>query len=71
MKNAINKIKNTKGFVSIESVMVIGVVVVIAGLILFFFNNRATEVQTGAKGQIDQGITNAQTGTGSGITVAK
>lgn len=68
MKNAINKIKNTKGFVSIESIMVIGVVVVIAGLILVFFNARAESVQTGAKGQMTQGQTAAQTDIGDGIT---
>lgn len=44
MKNVINKIKNTKGFVSVETILVIGAVVILAGVILFFLNAKANEV---------------------------
>ena len=52
MKNVINKIKNSKGFVSIESILVIGAVVILAGLIIFFFNGQANDVKDGAGSQI-------------------
>lgn len=55
MKNVITNIKNSKGFVSIESILVIGVIVVLAGVILFFFSNKANDVSDTATGQIDQG----------------
>ena len=41
MKNVIKNIKNSKGFVSLESILVIGVIIVLAGVILFFFNKVA------------------------------
>lgn len=60
MKNVINKIKNSKGFVSIESILVIGAVVILAGLIIFFFNGKADGVKDGASGQIDDATTATQ-----------
>lgn len=55
MKNVIKNIKNSKGFVSIESILVIGVIVVLAGVILYFFSNKANDVSDTSTGQIDQG----------------
>lgn len=52
MKNVIKNIKNSKGFVSIESILVIGAIVILSGVILFFFNGKATEVKDGAKDQV-------------------
>ena len=60
MKNAIANIKNSKGFVSLESILVIGVIIVLAGIILVFFNGEAkaisgtSKVQT-TKAKADQG----------------
>ena len=63
MKNVINKIQNSKGFVSIESILVIGAVVILAGLILFFFNGKADGVKKGADNQIGTSMTKVQPGT--------
>lgn len=53
MKNVIANIQNTKGFVSIESILVIGAVVILAGLILFFFNGKADDLKQGSNTQIN------------------
>ena len=62
MKNVISKIQNSKGFVSIESILVIGAVVILAGLILFFFNGKADDVKKGADNQIGTATTKVQPG---------
>lgn len=51
MKNVIQNIKNSKGFVSLESILVIGVIIVLAGVILFFFNAEAKAITTKTKEQ--------------------
>ena len=66
MKNVINKIKNTKGFVSIESILVIGAVVILAGLILFFFNGEADQTTDNAGKQIGTAQTEVQKETSAG-----
>ena len=60
MKNVIANIKNSKGFVSLESILVIGVIIVLAGIILVFFNKEATSISTESASQtgtakVDQG----------------
>ena len=68
MENVINKIKNSKGFVSIESILVIGAVVILAGLILFFFNGKADGVKKGSDNQIGTAMTKVQPGTATAGT---
>lgn len=51
MKNVIANIKNSKGFVSLESILVIGVIIVLAGVILFFFNAEAKAITSKSKDQ--------------------
>lgn len=51
MKNVIANIKNSKGFVSLESILVIGVIIVLAGIILFFFNGEANSITAESKAQ--------------------
>ena len=58
MKNVITNIRNSKGFVSIESILVIGVIVVLAGIILFFFNGKAQDVSNTSGGQIAEAEAN-------------
>ena len=60
MKNVIKNIKNSKGFVSIESILVIGAIVILAGLILYFFNGKADDVKEGASSQIEKAETSIQ-----------
>lgn len=66
MKNVIANIQNTKGFVSIESILVIGAVVILAGLILFFFNGKATDVQNASEKQMDTATKEVQKETSAG-----
>lgn len=58
MKNVIQNIKNSKGFVSLESILVIGVIIVLAGVILFFFNAEAKAVTAKSKEQTTSGKSN-------------
>lgn len=56
MKNVIKNIKNSKGFVSLESILVIGVIIVLAGVILYFFNGEANTITTESKAQTSDAI---------------
>lgn len=62
MKNVIANIQNTKGFVSIESILVIGAVVILAGLIIYFFNGKAGDIADGSKTQINSAESKIQEG---------
>lgn len=44
MKRLINRVKNSKGFVSIEFIMVAGVVILIAGLIVADLRSVGNEI---------------------------
>lgn len=58
MKNVIQNMKSSKGFVSLESILVIGVVMVLAGVILFFFNAEAKTITTKSKAHTTSGKSN-------------
>lgn len=53
MKNVINKIKNSKGFVSVEAILVIGAVILLAGVIIYFTNGKASDVSSTSGAAID------------------
>lgn len=68
MKNVIQKIKNTKGFVSLEVIIIAGALIILGGVILFFFNENASDMtgnsgeQLGAAQEKIQGDNSAPTG---------
>lgn len=67
MKNVITKIQNTKGFVSIEAILVIGAVVLVAGLILFFLNGKAGDIGKASEGQIKEAESKIQVDPTTGV----
>lgn len=53
MKTIIRKIKESKGFVSIEVVFVAGALIILASMVMFFFNGKAHEVSVKAGSSLD------------------
>lgn len=52
MKNVIQKIKNTKGFVSLEVIIIAGALIILGGVILFFFNGNAQDMTDASGDQL-------------------
>lgn len=67
MKNVINKIKNTKGFVSIETIFVVGAFIILAGIIIFFANGKANDVSTSTGAAVDNASTETLKATGTTV----
>lgn len=53
MNKMLNNIKESKGFVSIEFILIAGSVIILAGLVLFLFNGKAEDVALGAVEQME------------------
>jgi uncharacterized protein (UPF0333 family) len=54
MKNIIKRIQNSKGFVSLEVIMIAGVIILIASVILLHFNREASEMSGNALTQLEE-----------------
>ena len=67
MKNVINKIKNTKGFVSIETIFVVGAFIILAGIIIFFANGKANDVSNSTGTAVDNASTETLKDTGTAV----
>lgn len=52
MKKILANIRDSKGFVSIEVVLIAGSIIILAGVVLFYFNGKASEVTRGAGKQL-------------------
>lgn len=80
MKNVIKNIKDSKGFVSLETIIIAGAIIILGGVILYFFNGNAekmtnssgtqmdsaqTKIQGDGKAPTGVDITNANVGTGN------
>lgn len=52
MKSVIKRIQNSKGFVSIEYIMIAGVVLLIASIVLLYFKNEAQKMSGSAVTQL-------------------
>jgi uncharacterized protein (UPF0333 family) len=71
MKNVIQKIKNTKGFVSLEVIIIAGALIILGGVILYFFNQNASSMSNNSGKQLDSAKEKIQ-GTGTaptGVTI--
>lgn len=53
MKTIIRKIKESKGFVSIEVVFIAGALILLASMVMFFFNGKAHDVSKTAGSTLD------------------
>lgn len=71
MKHVIETIKNTKGFVSIESVLIVGAFVLVAGLIIYFVNGKAGDIGDNSEGQINKAQEKIQLDPETGVGGAK
>jgi uncharacterized protein (UPF0333 family) len=60
MKNVIQKIKNTKGFVSLEVIIIAGALIILGGVILYFFNQNASSMSNNSGKQLDSAKTKIQ-----------
>lgn len=52
MKKILNKIKDSKGFVSLEVIMIAGALIILGAVILAFFNESADDIATSAGDQL-------------------
>jgi hypothetical protein len=52
MKKIMNKIKDSKGFVSLEVIMIAGALIILGAVILAFFNESADDIATSAGDQL-------------------
>lgn len=71
MKNVISNIKNTEGFVSLEVIIIAGALIILGGVILFFFNQNANKMSNVSGKQMDSAQTKIQ-GAGTaptGVTI--
>ena len=59
MECILNKIKESKGFISIETIVIAGVVILIGAVGFIAFGNKANDVTDEALGQVDQATTKA------------
>lgn len=53
MKNVMKRIKNSKGFVSIEVILIAGSVIILAALVLYNFNGQADKLSSNAVKQVE------------------
>lgn len=53
MKNALERIRNSKGFVSIEVILIAGSIIILAGLVLYNFNGKADKLSSNAIKQVE------------------
>lgn len=60
MKNVVTNIKNTKGFVSLEVIIIAGALIILGGVILFFFNQNANKMTNVSGKQLDTAKTTIQ-----------
>jgi uncharacterized protein (UPF0333 family) len=68
MKNVIQKIKNTKGFVSLEVIIIAGALIILGGVILFFFNGNANSMTDNSGRQLGAAQEQIQ-GEGGDVTI--
>ena len=59
MKKVLKKVKESKGFISIETIVVAGVVILIGVGAFVAFGNKANGITNGALGQVDQATQSA------------
>ena len=59
MKCILNKIKESKGFISIETIVISGVIILIGAVSFIAFGYKANNVTDEALGQVDQATTKA------------
>jgi hypothetical protein len=52
MKKTIDKIKDSKGFVSLEVIMIAGALILLGAWILYYFNGKAETIATSAGDQL-------------------
>lgn len=52
MKSILNRIRNSKGFVSIEVIMIAGIIIVIGSVVLFAFSQKANSISNTAVDQL-------------------
>lgn len=52
MKNIIERIKNSNGFVSLEVIMIAGALIILGAFILYYFNGHADKIATSAGKQL-------------------
>lgn len=50
MKHVISKIKDSKGFIAIEVIFIAGALILLASVVMYYFNNKASDV-AGASGK--------------------
>lgn len=53
MKNVIKNIKDSKGFVSLETIIIAGAIIILGGVILYFFNGNANKMTNTSGTQMD------------------
>ena len=53
MKNRMKRIQNSKGFVSIEFIMIAGVIILIASVVLFYFKVEAEKMAGNSLTQLE------------------
>lgn len=61
MKKLLAKVKNSRGFVSLETIGIAVVVVAIAGLLMLKFKGTATNASDQINGQIQTNVQNIKT----------
>ncbi|WP_442637647.1 hypothetical protein [Rossellomorea marisflavi] len=72
MKNVIKNIKDSKGFVSLETIIIAGAIIILGGVILYFFNGNANKMTNTSGTQMDTAQTTIQAdGTApTGVTIS-
>lgn len=53
MKNVLKRIQNSKGFVSIEVIMIAGSIIILGALVLYNFNGEADTLANNAINQVE------------------
>lgn len=52
MKDVLNRIQNSKGFVSLEVIMIAGIIIVLGAAIMMIFNSNARAITETANNQL-------------------